>query len=75
QLVARAELDGDMLYMHCRAGCGRTGAMAACLLVRREGLRAGDAVDRIRALRDCSVESDEQEDGVAAWQEYLGGQR
>jgi len=71
RLVDAAEERGGVLYIHCYAGCGRTGTMAACLLVRREGLSARKAIDHIRSLRDCSIESDEQEDGVAAWEEYL----
>ena len=71
RLVDRAEASGDRLYVHCQAGCGRTGTMMACLLVARRRLDAAAAIAEVRGLRPCSIESDAQEDAVAAWETYL----
>ncbi|MBI1354021.1 MAG: hypothetical protein GC160_06725 [Acidobacteria bacterium] len=71
RLIAAADQTGAVYYVHCHAGCGRTGAMAACVLVHRDGLSARQAIDHVRGLRPCSIESDEQEDGVTAWEQYL----
>jgi len=49
--------------LHCAAGLGRTGTLAACFLVA-SGLSAGDAIARIRDLRPGSVETDEQVEAV-----------
>src|SRR5262245_9050475 len=49
------------VYVHCVAGCGRTGTMMACYLVYRDRLSATEAIRRIRALRSCSIETDAQE--------------
>lgn len=46
-----AELAADgVVYLHCRAGIGRTGTVAGCWLTRH-ALDGGDAVPRIAALR------------------------
>ena len=70
-LVDTAEGHGRSLYVHCLAGCGRTGTMVACVLVYRHRLPADAAIRRVRELRPCSIESDGQEDAVAAWHRHL----
>jgi protein-tyrosine phosphatase len=45
---------GKNVVIHCRQGVGRTGLMAACLLVSK-GLSPGAAVDAISAVRGVSV--------------------
>ncbi|MEF8788287.1 MAG: dual specificity protein phosphatase family protein [Planctomycetota bacterium] len=46
--------------VHCLAGIGRTGTMAACYLVYR-GMEPHDAISRIRRLRPRSIETLSQE--------------
>jgi atypical dual specificity phosphatase len=48
-LMARVER-GEHLLVHCAAGIGRTGTVAACLLVRM-GLAVDDALAAVRAAR------------------------
>jgi atypical dual specificity phosphatase len=48
-LMARVER-GEHLLVHCAAGIGRTGTVAACLLVRM-GLSVDDALAAVRAAR------------------------
>jgi protein-tyrosine phosphatase len=51
---------GDGVFIHCWAGLGRTGTVAAaCLLAR--GCDAGEALRRVRAARPGTVETAEQE--------------
>ncbi|KAJ1450297.1 protein-tyrosine phosphatase-like protein [Pelagophyceae sp. CCMP2097] len=56
QMLADRVADGEIVYMHCAAGRGRTGLMAACLLgALYEGLNAEEALKRVGAyyrLRD-----------------------
>lgn len=60
---------GQVLAMHCRAGVGRAGLMAACVLLRLG--QAGSAAQAIRAIRArrCShaIETRRQEDFVRAY--------
>ncbi len=41
---------GDVVYVHCWGGVGRTGTVVGCWLMRH-GVDEGDAIDRIAALR------------------------
>jgi protein-tyrosine phosphatase len=41
---------GETIYIHCRAGVGRTGTVVGAYLVRH-GLAGADALDRIAVLR------------------------
>lgn len=45
---------GRSIAIHCRAGIGRSGMVAACLL-RMLGLESNDAFRRITAARGCGV--------------------
>jgi atypical dual specificity phosphatase len=55
------------VYVHCLAGCGRTGTMMACYLVYRERLDPMVALRRVRGIRSCSVETAAQADAVMHW--------
>lgn len=57
---------GRTAVIHCLAGLGRTGTVAACLLVTR-GLAAGEAVAAVRAIRPGSVQSEAQAGFVEAF--------
>jgi atypical dual specificity phosphatase len=67
RIVRRALRDGQRVYVHCHAGCGRTGTLVACYLVYHHRLDADTAMARVRALRPCSIETDGQEDAVIRW--------
>lgn len=56
--------------VHCGAGCGRTGTMLACYLVK-EGLTAPAALASVRDLRPGSVETPGQEAIIFQYQEHL----
>ena len=56
--------DGKNILVHCRQGIGRTGLVAACLLVKN-GMSPGAAVDLVSAARGLAVpETTEQRDWI-----------
>ena len=63
QVVESAREAGRRTIVHCLAGRGRTGTMAACYLVGA-GCAPRDAIRRIRDLRPGSIETYAQERAV-----------
>ena len=62
--VEQSLAGGKNVLIHCRQGVGRTGLIAACLLVK-EGMSPGSAVERISAARGVVVpETDEQREWI-----------
>ncbi|MGB7756730.1 MAG: cyclin-dependent kinase inhibitor 3 family protein [Salinisphaera sp.] len=54
---------GDGVVLHCMGGLGRTGVVAACLLMHF-GLPATEAVKRVRTVRPGAIETGLQMDYV-----------
>jgi protein-tyrosine phosphatase len=66
--IQRAE---GIVYLHCRAGCGRTGTILGCFLVE-QGLSPDDALARVRELTGGHCpETTEQEALVQSWKPLL----
>jgi len=61
--LRRRLLDGEKILIHCKGGLGRTGTVAARLLVEL-GLEPEEAIRRIRRARPGSFEREAQEDYV-----------
>lgn len=62
--VSRVLTEGKNVVVHCRQGIGRSGLLAACLLVRN-GMSPGAAVDIASAARGTSVpETREQREWI-----------
>jgi len=70
--VNRALSAGKNVVVHCRQGIGRSGLVAACLLVKR-GMSPGAAVELVTAARGVSVpETSEQRDWIDHYAVGLG---
>lgn len=55
---------GKNIVVHCRQGVGRTGLVAACLLIKN-GMSPGAAVDAVSAARGVAIpETTEQRDWI-----------
>ena len=63
---------GERILIHCRGGLGRTGLVAARILVER-GCVPRDAIHRVRAVRPGAIETLAQEQYVLALQEKRQG--
>jgi protein-tyrosine phosphatase len=62
--TTRSLLKGKNVLVHCRQGVGRTGLVAACLLIRK-GMSPGAAVEKISSARGVSApETEEQRDWI-----------
>ena len=72
--VDRGLLAGESAFVHCVAGCGRTGTFAACVLVRA-GLPPAEAVHAFRVARGCGPEGRLQELYVARYARRLASHR
>ncbi len=75
EFVERVEASvaaGESVGVHCTAGLGRSGTMAAAYLVSR-GATADDAITTIRELRPGSIETEAQEDAIRRFEETWSG--
>ena len=55
--------EGGRILLHCMGGLGRTGTVAAQLLIEA-GEQPGSAISRVRAARPGAIETQTQEDYV-----------
>lgn len=62
---------GRPVMVHCAAGKGRTGAVLAAYLVKKQNLTAEQAIEKIRGMRPGSVQSVSQETAVSMYEKYL----
>ncbi len=60
------------VVVHCRGGLGRTGTVAACVLVALGSHPANEAIDAVREAREGTIQTDEQEDFVRRFEKSLG---
>lgn len=63
EVVYRLEA-GKNVVVHCRGGLGRTGTVAACVLVALGSHTADDAIGAVRKARRRTVQTEEQADFV-----------
>ncbi len=65
--------EGKNVVVHCRGGLGRTGTVAACVLVYLGDESADEAIGAVRAARKGTVQTRDQEDFVRRFEETLRG--
>lgn len=58
---------GHAVALHCWGGLGRTGTVAARLLMQREQMLASAAMAAVRQSRPGSIETADQEHHLLAW--------
>ena len=63
-LLRQHLLNDERLLIHCRGGLGRTGTLAARLLVEL-GCDPDDAINRVRTIRPGAIETPQQANWVA----------
>ena len=61
--VSQKILNGENVYIHCMAGLGRTGMLAALILTKL-GLQTKQSIEIIRNNRPGSIETEAQENYV-----------
>ncbi len=75
EYLDRAQLDGHLVYLHCRAGIGRTGTVAGCHFINR-GMEPDEALEHLQQLWHAggrtsvwphTPETDEQADYIRRW--------
>ncbi|HJU33863.1 MAG TPA: dual specificity protein phosphatase 23 [Nitrososphaera sp.] len=62
---------GKPVLVHCAAGKGRTGAILAAYMIKKENLPAEQAIQKIRLMRPGSVQSLTQETALSMYEKYL----
>ena len=62
---------GRPAMVHCAAGKGRTGAVLAAYLVKKENITAEQSIEKLRSMRPGSVQSVAQETAISMYEKYL----
>ena len=62
---------GKPVLVHCAAGKGRTGALLAAYMIKKENLTAEQAIEKVRVMRPGSVQSVTQETALSMYEKYL----
>ncbi|ENN70847.1 dual specificity protein phosphatase 23-like isoform X2 [Dendroctonus ponderosae] len=74
QFIELCEIEKEhkqAIAIHCRAGRGRTGVMAAIYLVHFFDMSPESAITKLRLMRPGSVETYQQEKAVWEYRDYL----
>lgn len=69
--IDRTISSGRAVLVHCAAGKGRTGAVLAAYILKKQNLTAKHAIEKIRIMRPGSVQSIMQETALYMYEKYL----
>jgi predicted protein tyrosine phosphatase len=61
--------EGQVVYLHCRAGWQRSAAVASATIALREGIEIDAALQRVQALKPNADPLPHQREDLAAWWE------
>ena len=73
-VVEDSDSAGKPVGVHCTAGLGRSGTMAAAYLIA-EGASAEEAISHVRRLRPGSIETEAQEEALHGFEMHLATTR
>ncbi|CAI8019909.1 Phosphatidylglycerophosphatase and protein-tyrosine phosphatase 1 [Geodia barretti] len=51
EVINQVKASGNSVYLHCKAGKGRSAVVAACYLIKDRNLSVGEAIDFLRSKR------------------------
>ncbi len=72
-LLTKKKIDeGKNVYVHCEAGCGRSGTFASAWLILFKGLDAYEAIQRVFSIRGCGPESEVQLEFLEFVEQFKG---
>lgn len=70
--VTKERLKRGKIVMHCWGGSGRTGTMGAAYWISK-GFSAEEAIDKVREVKPCAVETEGQERSLEKLEDALYG--
>ncbi len=68
--ILKAVAEGQTVVIHCQAGLGRSGTVAACCLVAN-GYSATEAIAKVRQARQYTIETKQQENFIFQFHQQL----
>jgi atypical dual specificity phosphatase len=71
EFIEKQNRSNRPVLVHCAAGKGRTGALLAAYLIKKQNLSAKQAIEKIRLMRPGSVQSIIQETALSMYEKYL----
>jgi atypical dual specificity phosphatase len=63
--------NGKPLMVHCNGGRGRTGTLLAAYLMKKEGLPADQAIQKVQEIRGRRIRRKKQLDTLREYESYL----